>query len=252
MDAMAKAVEDSFCVLICITEKYRESLNCQAEALYAFKLRKPMVPLIMQDGYENVRGWLGMVMGDKIFINFTKYKYDECIKKLQQEIRAIRAKSNPNLPMPATPDSFSTAQIGDKIKPIMGSVPNPPPPNNATTHTTIKQQTSINNASVAHVTTKTKMTTMMDKIATASKLSATIEKWSKEEVKQWFETNSIDKAIMDAIWPCEGGDLKQLYEMKMNAPEYYFQALDRNKSVELKSILAFNKSIDKLFKGEKV
>lgn len=31
-------------------------------------------------GYGNVGGWLGLIMGDKMFIDFTKYKYDECIQ----------------------------------------------------------------------------------------------------------------------------------------------------------------------------
>jgi arsenate reductase-like glutaredoxin family protein len=86
---MAEAVENSFCVLICITEKYRQSINCQAEAQYAFKLNKPIIPLIMQKGYENVTGWLGIIMGDKIFINFTKYEFEECLRRLSNEIVAL-------------------------------------------------------------------------------------------------------------------------------------------------------------------
>ncbi len=54
LDSMAQAVEQSQIVLICITEKYRQSVNCQAEAQYAFKLNKPIVPLIMQAGYNKV------------------------------------------------------------------------------------------------------------------------------------------------------------------------------------------------------
>ena len=36
LDSMAKAVEDAEIVLICVTEKYRQSINCQSEAQYAF------------------------------------------------------------------------------------------------------------------------------------------------------------------------------------------------------------------------
>jgi hypothetical protein len=90
LDAMAKAVEDSFCVLMCVTEKYRQSVNCQAEAQYAFKLNKKIIPLIMQKGYENVQGWLGIIMGDKIFINFTKYDHAECLRRLKQEVDSCK------------------------------------------------------------------------------------------------------------------------------------------------------------------
>lgn len=56
LDSMAKAVENSYCVLMCITEKYRQSVNCQSEAQYAYKLGRPIIPCILQKGYENVTG----------------------------------------------------------------------------------------------------------------------------------------------------------------------------------------------------
>ena len=85
-DAMAKAVENSILVLVCITEKYRQSINCQAEAEYAFRLKKKIIPVIFEKGYENVKGWLGLIIGDKIFVNFTKYSFDESIRRLKNEI----------------------------------------------------------------------------------------------------------------------------------------------------------------------
>jgi hypothetical protein len=52
---------------------------------------------------------------------------------------------------------------------------------------------------------------------------------------------------MDAILPCEGADLKQLYEIKREAPEFYFKSLNESGSVKLKSIIVFNKCLEKLF-----
>ncbi len=40
LESMAQAIENASCVLMCVTEKYRQSLNCQAEAQYAFRLKK--------------------------------------------------------------------------------------------------------------------------------------------------------------------------------------------------------------------
>ena len=88
LESMANAIENSFAVLICISERYRESINCQAEAQYAFKIKKPIIPLILQKGFENVTGWLGILMGDKIFINFTKYSIEECFKRLKHEVES--------------------------------------------------------------------------------------------------------------------------------------------------------------------
>ena len=87
LDSMAKAVEGSSCVLICVNEKYRLSIYCQAEAQYAFRLNKPLIPLIMQKDYEKITGWLGIILGDKIFVNFTKYSFDDCISRLLKELK---------------------------------------------------------------------------------------------------------------------------------------------------------------------
>ena len=50
LDAMANAIDNARCVLMCVTENYRQSINCQAEAEYAFKNEKKIIPVIMQEG----------------------------------------------------------------------------------------------------------------------------------------------------------------------------------------------------------
>jgi hypothetical protein len=52
LESMAMAVENSMCVLVCMTEKYKLSSFCRAEAEYTFQLGKPFIPLIMQDNYK--------------------------------------------------------------------------------------------------------------------------------------------------------------------------------------------------------
>lgn len=42
----------------------------------------------MQKGYENVTGWLGIIMNSKIYINFVKYDFEECCKRLRKEIES--------------------------------------------------------------------------------------------------------------------------------------------------------------------
>jgi hypothetical protein len=58
LESMALAIENSMCVLMCMTEKYKQSPNCRAEAEYAFNLHKPIIPLIMQKDFMP-NGWLG-------------------------------------------------------------------------------------------------------------------------------------------------------------------------------------------------
>jgi hypothetical protein len=88
LESMAKAIEDSFCVLMCISENYKQSANCRAEAEYAFQLNKPIIPLIMQENYK-ADGWLGIIMGSRIFVNFKKYEFEECIRRLKAELANI-------------------------------------------------------------------------------------------------------------------------------------------------------------------
>lgn len=97
IEAMAQSIESSFCVLICVCEKYRISENCQLEAKYANKLRKPIIPLIMQEGFDKVDGWLGFILSDKIFINFVskRYTFEDCIQNLNKEIRKTCFKESP-------------------------------------------------------------------------------------------------------------------------------------------------------------
>ena len=69
LETMAKAVEDSSVVLICLSERYKESPNCRSEAEYTYKLGKDIIPLMMQRNYKP-DGWLGMLLGTKFWIDF--------------------------------------------------------------------------------------------------------------------------------------------------------------------------------------
>jgi hypothetical protein len=56
LDSMAKAIENSMCVIVSMTEKYKLSAFCRAEAEYSFNINKPIIPLIMQENYRP-DGW---------------------------------------------------------------------------------------------------------------------------------------------------------------------------------------------------
>lgn len=56
LESMADAIEKSFCILMGMTEKYKMSANCRLEAEYAVQLNKPIIPLILQEGYRP-NGW---------------------------------------------------------------------------------------------------------------------------------------------------------------------------------------------------
>ncbi|XP_055896555.1 uncharacterized protein LOC106060007 isoform X2 [Biomphalaria glabrata] len=87
LDSMAKAVEHSEVILMCMSEKYKESANCRLEAEYAANCGKPIIPLLMQHSYKP-NGWLGILLGSKIFYEFSGERYT-FKDKMQDLIREI-------------------------------------------------------------------------------------------------------------------------------------------------------------------
>ncbi|GFR88272.1 hypothetical protein ElyMa_002513400 [Elysia marginata] len=77
LEAMAQAVENSAVVLVCMSERYKQSPNCRTEAEYMFQLRKDYIPLMCQKRYRP-DGWLGAILGAKLFFDFSgKYPYEK-------------------------------------------------------------------------------------------------------------------------------------------------------------------------------
>ena len=86
LEAMAKAVENAAVVLVCVSQRYKESPNCRSEAEYAYQLRKDIIPLMMQRNYQ-ADGWLGMLVGTKLWIGFQgKQVVDSGVGKLIKEL----------------------------------------------------------------------------------------------------------------------------------------------------------------------
>lgn len=56
LESMATAIEQSQCVIVAMSEKYKLSTFCRAEAEYAFQLNKKIIPLILQADYKP-DGW---------------------------------------------------------------------------------------------------------------------------------------------------------------------------------------------------
>ncbi|KAL9971693.1 hypothetical protein ACROYT_G017892 [Oculina patagonica] len=86
LEAMAKAVEDASVVLVCVSERYKQSPNCRSEAEYAYQLRKDIIPLMMQRNYQP-DGWLGMIVGTKLWFDFrNRYSVEAGVGKLLKEL----------------------------------------------------------------------------------------------------------------------------------------------------------------------
>ncbi|CAF1065143.1 unnamed protein product [Rotaria sordida] len=58
--SMARAVEDSYIVLLCINQKYYESDYCRLEAEYAAENRIKFIPCLMEQSFR-AQSWLGII-----------------------------------------------------------------------------------------------------------------------------------------------------------------------------------------------
>ncbi|CAF4006735.1 unnamed protein product, partial [Rotaria sp. Silwood1] len=89
IERMAEGIERSDFILICMSSGYKKSSNCQAEAEYAFNRKKNIVPLIVEPKYK-ADGWLGFIVGSKIYVNFAEtneHEFETAYKNLVVELQ---------------------------------------------------------------------------------------------------------------------------------------------------------------------
>ena len=85
MDAMAQAIEQAHTVIICLSEDYRKSNYCRAEAQYAFQRQRRIVPVLVQKHYKP-DGWLLFLIGQLLYVDFTKYEFSRAMTMLRKEL----------------------------------------------------------------------------------------------------------------------------------------------------------------------
>lgn len=59
------------------------------EAEYSVEQNKASIPMIMQTGYRAL-GWLGIINGAKLHIDFSQLPFEEAFNLLIREIEAVR------------------------------------------------------------------------------------------------------------------------------------------------------------------
>lgn len=62
--AMAQAVESVACILVFVSEKYQNSINCRLELTYAVACNKPLIFVLLEGREAVIQPWLKEIMGD--------------------------------------------------------------------------------------------------------------------------------------------------------------------------------------------
>lgn len=70
LEEMSAAIDDADLVLVCVSREYYDSANCRLEAEYAHVKKKKIKFLMMQENYTSPSGWLGMLVGAKLWHAF--------------------------------------------------------------------------------------------------------------------------------------------------------------------------------------
>jgi hypothetical protein len=113
MDAMAQAIERSQTIIICMSEQYRKSNYCRAEAHYAFQRQRKIVPVLLQKHYKP-DGWLLFLMGQLLYVDFNKYDFDRAMKMLYKELHASDFPEISMMPVPHKEDIDVTLPISSE------------------------------------------------------------------------------------------------------------------------------------------
>ncbi|CAF0925458.1 unnamed protein product [Adineta steineri] len=89
MQSMATAVENAEYVILCMSDSYKRSVYCQAEAEYAFRCKRRLLPIIVRQGYR-ADGWLGILLGTRIYIDFGRLEFKTGCELIVKEISLQR------------------------------------------------------------------------------------------------------------------------------------------------------------------
>ena len=84
IQAMADAVEQSRCVIICMSDNYCVSPYCRAEAQFAFEKQRGLIPIRVQTGYKP-QGWLAFLISGRMYVDFMKMNFDAAYNQLKSE-----------------------------------------------------------------------------------------------------------------------------------------------------------------------
>lgn len=85
--AMAAAIENSQCIILCMSENYEKSNACHHEAEYAYVRQRHLVLLVVQPKCK-AKQWLGFIIGTLLYIDFIKHEFDQAFGMLEAEMKA--------------------------------------------------------------------------------------------------------------------------------------------------------------------
>ncbi|EDV27437.1 hypothetical protein TrispH2_003058 [Trichoplax sp. H2] len=86
LKSIAKNIDESNIVVVCLSHKYKQSPYCHSQAHFAVQKKKKVIPILLQANY-NLHGWLGDLFGSIPILDFSDGNdIDNNMKSLKQEV----------------------------------------------------------------------------------------------------------------------------------------------------------------------
>jgi hypothetical protein len=238
LESMSQAIEDSELVLICMNQKYKESLNCRAEAEYVYQIRKPFIPLIMESGYKP-NGWLGILLGSRIYVDFTKYEFAECMRRLRKEIVVIYDHVYDFL-IKSQSRSHSRSQSLSSMDKLLSQLL----PQVVTSGAATRSHSPLDENSTLSSLTRS----LGDVLSTWCGEICDRTEWSETEVDAWVEEKKFPQSIIESVRPSNGKLLYSMFKMSESAPESFYASLNKkDASLTLRDLVFFSTELKNLF-----
>ncbi|XP_052271977.1 uncharacterized protein LOC127872687 [Dreissena polymorpha] len=186
LQAMASAVENAELVLMCMSQKYKNSPNCRAEAEYAFQKSKKIIPLKMERGYVP-DGWLGFICGAKLFYEFSgKYTLEDKMAGLLKEIGKQWNRDQ--------------EQKEPVIKPEIAKPVNSEP---------VRTVDHVDSGST------------VARVSVFNRTVESVRKWTDSDLKRWKDKNELNSVLPGRI---TAGEVALLLQMK-KSPDFFYKCL---------------------------
>jgi len=180
--SVLETIENASVVVIGLSSSYKESQACRTEAEYAYRLKKNIIYIMAEDGY-NPKGWLGNMLGNKVWYNpwTNPAGFEADVTEITNQMQKL---SSASLPPPAPTIS----------KNLPTSTPISFPSSTDNLFSFAPLESRIINYNSIHVPQN------LPVLTTETLKRDNVIKWNTEEVLSWLDSNGLEKLASRFIW----------------------------------------------------
>ena len=197
------------------------------------------------------------MLGARIYIDFTKYDFEECTSRLKKELTSVKGnkieektgKNNDTAQSQSNKTEFSETQEAIITKIINETDSKKINGENIDNKTETKQEKADNNviSEPKKIIIPLARTHSKPKKELSKTEKSSVYYWTEIEVNKWLNDQNIKPTIIENISPCDGKLLDQLFQISKEVPEFFFSSLRADSKASLKDVAYFTSELKSLF-----